>query len=462
MEPGAFTYESLRGAIRHPDGLYYAAAAFGSGVYVSRSGCYWRRAVAPADAGQPLALLRDRETVQAVFEKATFALRQRRWKRLTDGYLLARGPAGVGINCLIAVKRGTGQLPGTVPRFFPEPVSCSGRLFWRAGGVAADRRRLAADKRAVYFYTWLGRPFSRFRRFIDRLKGTGINAVVIDMKDDYGNVVYDSKLDIVCRVRSRKVIIDVKQALALLKSRGLYSIARLVVFKDARLWGYRKGMYAIKDSRHGGPWVGGYTQKEYWVDAHAPFAWKYNIAIAAELAALGFDEIQFDYIRFPTDGPVYRCKYEWKKPGQTKSDVLTAFLKSARAALRVPISVDIYGFNGWYRMGDKQGQDIRKLRDYVDVVCPMYYPSHFGRSFMRQDAYRILKEGARRNVWLSGNRVLVRPYLQAFPYLARPWGIGYINRQRRGVADGGGSGYTYWNMRGNYRVALRAERGIGK
>ena len=110
-------------------------------------------------------------------------------------------------------------------------------------------------------------------------------------------------------------------------------------------------------------------------------------------------------------------------------------------------------------MGDKQGQDIRLIRKYVDVVCPMYYPSHFGRYFMRQDAYRILKEGTHRNVWLAGNRVLVRPYLQAFPYLARPWGIGYINAQRRGVADGGGSGYIYWNMRGDYRVTIQAERG---
>jgi hypothetical protein len=125
---------------------------------------------------------------------------------------------------------------------------------------------------------------------------------------------------------------------------------------------------------------------EYWVDPFSEEVWEYNVAIARELVSRGFDEIQFDYIRFPTDGEnLGNARYRWQEAGMDKESALMSFLSYARSHIQAPISIDIYGANGWYRTGARTGQDVELLARYVDVICPMFYPSHFEQGFLAYD-----------------------------------------------------------------------------
>ncbi len=187
---------------------------------------------------------------------------------------------------------------------------------------------------------------------------------------------------------------------------------------------------------------------------------EYNIAVAKELVSRGFDEIQFDYIRFPTDGDnLDNAAYRWKDAGMDKESALMSFLSYARREIHAPISIDIYGANGWYRTGARTGQDVELLARYVDVICPMFYPSHFEQGFLahaptEERPYRIYYYGSYRNTIIARNHVVVRPWAQAFylnvSYDRAFYNPDYVQRQIFGARDSINQGYTYWNNSGRY------------
>ena len=124
-------------------GRFYAVSAFGSGIYSSWSGRYWRHHFKPVASGQAIALLRDGSRIQAVYEKATYGLKQNRWVKQADGYLLARGPQKVGINCAIGIIEKGGVVTGSVPRFYSEPMRHNGEVFYATSscGIGASQTR---------------------------------------------------------------------------------------------------------------------------------------------------------------------------------------------------------------------------------------------------------------------------------------------------------------------------------
>lgn len=329
---------------------------------------------------------------------------------------------------------------------FQNPVKKNGETV----DISSEKKRRmerAANKKAFYVRTALLLRPGYLERLLPKMKKYGINAIVVDMKDDNGKIMFDSTNRVALQTGALKASVKLQNLQTKLKKFGIYLIARIVVFKDRNMFNYMNCKYAIRDIHTGKPWIGGDTHSEYWVDPHADFVHRYNISIAAELAGRGVDEIQFDYIRFPTDGNVFRCKYPYNTAKSVnKSSVLVRFLKAARKVIKVPLSIDIYGFSGWYRMGDRMGQDITELSRFVDVVSPMYYPSHFGPKFFNRDPYAILLHGTRRAVSLAGSNVIIRPWLQAF-WRARGK---YILDQIKGTVQGGGSGYLFWNINGRY------------
>jgi hypothetical protein len=184
------------------------------------------------------------------------------------------------------------------------------------------------------------------------------------------------------------------------------------------------------------------------------------VAIANEIVARGFDEVQFDYIRFPTDGEnIDEVGFRWKDAGMDRESALASFLRFARERVKAPISIDIYGANGWYRSGVRTGQDVELLAPSVDVICPMLYPSHFEQDFLagapaEERPYRIYKLGTLRNETIARGRVVVRPYVQAF-YLNvsydRTWyGPDYVRREIEGIRDASNLGMTFWNNVARY------------
>ena len=323
-----------------------------------------------------------------------------------------------------------------------------------------SHRSNAGDKRAIYTNVYTIRK--NLDRHINTIRSTGLNAVVIDMKDDFGYVHFPSENKTARDIGAVKKPIPLSRILAAMKNAGIYCIARIVVFKDRQLYRSFNGAYAVKDRTTGAPWQG--NPREYWVDPHAEFVHRYNIDLARECQELGFDEIQFDYIRFPSDGATEKCAYQYRPdPDMYKSEVLTDFLSKARSELTVNISTDIYGFNAWYRFGNWIGQDMEEFARHVDVICPMVYPSHFGRSFYMKGErskrpYRIVHDSGKRAFHICGE-VIIRPYLQAFNLLSPTWGPGYINNQIKGARESNCSGYTFWNAAGNYAMLKRALSG---
>ncbi|PKL38988.1 MAG: hypothetical protein CVV44_08960 [Spirochaetae bacterium HGW-Spirochaetae-1] len=300
----------------------------------------------------------------------------------------------------------------------------------------------------------------KLKNLMKIMHASNINAIVIDMKDDFGNIHYPTALTTPKDIGAARRPLPVGSIIADLKKAGIYTIARIVVFKDEKLFRGYGSKYAIYNKNTGRPWRG--SPGEYWVDPHASFVQDYNIAIALELEHLGFDEIQFDYIRFPSDGPTWLCQFRHKKDADMyKSEILTEFLQRAKKKLSIPVSVDIYGFNSWYSFGNWIGQDMEEFSLIVDAICPMVYPSHFGSRFYSRVAreertYSIIYDGGRRAQKIISSPVVIRPYLQAFNMMSPTWGPGYIMSQVKGAYDSGCSGYTFWNARGDYDMVERA------
>ena len=306
-----------------------------------------------------------------------------------------------------------------------------------------------------------------------------LDSLVIDMKDDYGLLRYDAKDPVVTeKGYISRYHIDLEHFVSEMKKDEIYLIARIVVFKDKNLSQYAGGKYAVWDRVLNKPWVGTRGMEdvtdeegnvtgqkmayydENWVDPYSPEVWEYNVRIAQELIAGGFDEIQFDYIRFPTDGRnMANAQFRWKEQGMDKESALLSYLAYARKNIDAPIGIDIYGANGWYRSGTRTGQDVEQLSEYVDIICPMFYPSHFEQNFLdyapySERPYRIYYYGTYRNTVIGRNRIIIRPWVQAF-YLNvrydRQWyGQEYVQKQIFGVRDSVDRGYMYWNNIGRY------------
>ena len=340
-----------------------------------------------------------------------------------------------------------------------------------AGTARSKRLEAAADHRGMYIGPWHASG-ERLQNHLDFMENNGLESIVIDIKDDFGYLTYDSKLELPNSIGAVKDRIHIENLIAEAHKRNFYVIGRVVVFKDQQLFNYDNHIFSLKDKYTGEPWrylikntdddTGevSYEQREYWVDPFKEEVWKYNADIAEELQNLGVDEIQFDYIRFPSDGATSRIAFSSLHPGMSRINALESFFRLVRERVHIPISTDLYGFNSYYRMGNWIGQNIEMLADYVDVICPMYYPSHFPRNFMKNTPYLdraedIYYEGTLRAAEIVSGRSLIRPYVQAFLlpaeyYMEEDVYQEYLLKQLRGCRDADSSGWTLWNMSNNY------------
>ncbi len=303
-------------------------------------------------------------------------------------------------------------------------------------------------------------------------KANGLNSMVVDFKDDFGFVTYDTDLETPKRIGAVKKRFTTEEVVGKAHANGLYLIARIVVFRDRQLYNADDFAYAVWDRAAGKPWryfkttvdsqTGEETsfQGEYWVDPYSEKVWKYNVDIALELEARGVDEIQFDYIRFPSDGDLSRISYRSRRQGMGKIEALESFLAMARESLRIPISTDVYGYCGWARVSNWVAQNIEVFSRYVDVISPMYYPSHFPRDFLGSMQYipragYIYREGPQRASRIVAGRSVIRPYVQAFRIggelkFGPPVYTSYLMSQVQGVLASAASGFTLWNASNDY------------
>jgi len=310
-------------------------------------------------------------------------------------------------------------------------------------------------------------------RVLELAARTELNAVVIDVKGDRGWILYRTEVPEALAVGAQGpgTLKDFDGLMADLKARGLYTIARIVTFKDNILANSRPDL-AIIDTRTGKPWID--NEKLAWVDPFREEVWRYNVAIAREAAKRGFDEIQFDYVRFPTDGKLGAAKYASPNNKETRLPAIAGFLGLARrelGPLGVYVAADVFGYTAFNENDTDIGQRIEELAPHLDYFCPMVYPSgyHVGIPGFRnpvQHPYEIVHESVRLiQKRASHTRVRVRPWLQDFKDYAfdkRIFGVTEIRAQIKGADDAGAVGWMLWNPRNDYTAgALRQKEASG-
>lgn len=313
--------------------------------------------------------------------------------------------------------------------------------------------------RAIYV-SYFAIGHARFReRMFELLNTTEINAVVIDAKGDHGWISYPTQIPLAKEIgAARPTAKDFDQLLAQLKAMGVYTIARLVTFKDNPLaknhpeLAVKTGTGAIWQDREGLSWS----------DPFLKPAWDYNIQVAVEAAQKGFDEIQFDYIRFPTSSQAGPPHFSQEVSRETRVAAITSFLSMARGQLKplgVKIAADTFGYTCWRKDDTVIGQDIERMGQYLDVLCPMLYPSTFGSGipgykFAIAHPYEIVYQSTKRAVERVGPLGCeVRPWIQDFPdyrFDKRVYGKEEIQAQIQGCFDSGGTGYMVWDPRVQY------------
>ena len=335
----------------------------------------------------------------------------------------------------------------------------------------AQRMAAAAGKFGIYVSSrWASGE--RLKTHLAFLKAQGLNSIVLDFKDDEGYLTYNTALAEPRRIGAVRQRFDIDELVKTAHDNGLYIIGRIVTFRDKQLYNSDNFQWAAWDSAIKGPWrylkssvdenTGQETlyQGEYWVDPYSEHVWDYNIDIAREMQEHGVDEIQFDYIRFPSDGDVGGITWRYRRPGMGKMEALESFFSKAREYLAIPISADVYGYCGWARISNWVAQNIEMYSRYVDVIQPMFYPSHFPRDFLGKMEYLpraeyIYEEGTRRSAYIVEGRSIIRPYVQAFriggetSFTPAVYSA-YLLNQVHGTLAGAGSGFTLWNASNDY------------
>lgn len=295
------------------------------------------------------------------------------------------------------------------------------------------------------------------------IKAGKANALVIDIKDDFGNIVYPSAIPTATESAAR-TLTTIPSLAALtgdLHRQGIYTIARIVVFKD-KPFATAHPELAV---RSGGDL---YRDREglSWSDPFRRAAWAYNIGIAEEAAAAGFDEIQFDYVRFP-DSP---SPLQFAQPSNETSRItaISGFLEAARRRLvrfNVFISADFFGYVCWNNTDTGIGQDLSAIAGAVDYLSPMLYPSGFhagipGYPNPVENAYQVIYLSlakARDRLGIPPTRF--RPWLQAFRDYAfdrRSFEAPLLNEQIRAAQDFGAAGWMLWNAGNRYDAVAGA------
>jgi hypothetical protein len=323
--------------------------------------------------------------------------------------------------------------------------------------------------KALYVNAW---AFSspKLWNLVRLADSTEINALVIDVKDDTGCLLYPSQVPTAERVganRCRRLSApDMRARLDTLRAHGIYAIARVVIAKDPLLAEGKPG-WSVQD-RAGGLWrdrIG-----SAWVDAYHDSIWVYSADLAAEAVRLGFDEVQFDYVRFP-DEPRERMAmaiFSARRAGDTQRGAVrrnVAMLQRRLEPLGVPVTFDIFGLTASATGDLGIGQVWEDFSLVADVVLPMVYPSHYYRGsygFARPNAhpYQVVRYALTEALDRSRHAAAaqIRPYLQAFTLGRRlpRYTPHEIREQIRATEDLGLTSWVLWNPRSVYqRDALR-------
>ncbi len=287
---------------------------------------------------------------------------------------------------------------------------------------------------------------------------TEINSFVIDVKDATGYVSYDADVPLAKQLGLDSTRIpDIDALIATLRQHNIKPIARIVCFQDPLL-AKKMPALAVKSKSTGLNWKD--NKGSMYTNPYNRQVWEYLTELGEDAARHGFQEIQFDYVRFPSDGKISDAVY----PGadSSKEDAIAGFLAYARARLEklgVWVSADVFGLTVHVNDDMGIGQKIEKVAANVDIVCPMVYPSHYyagsyGIALPNSQPYTIvsdaMKDALKR---LAGTGAMVRPWLQDFTLGKPAYGVAQVKAQIKAVEDQGIDEWILWNAGVKYTKA---------
>ena len=337
-----------------------------------------------------------------------------------------------------------------------------------------------AEIKAVYATSWVAGTPSMFERLVNIAKTTEINAIVIDVKDYSGYVAYDIKNDAAERYKAKEIRIPkINSLIKRLHDGNIYVIARISVFQDPRLAAARPDL-AVKSKKNGKTWRD--KKNLSWVDAASEEAWEYNIAVAKDAAGRGFDEINFDYIRFPSDGNLNDADFPFWNEKSPRRETLQKFFRRLNEELSgIPISADLFGLTTTGADDLGIGQVLEDAFGNFDYVAPMVYPSHFANGtfgFKNPAAhpYEVVKNSmesaskrldafynattTRAEINNSNSAVRfskLRPWLQDFD-LGADYDAKMVKAQIEASAEAKSAGWMLWDPKNVYtKEALISE-----
>lgn len=318
--------------------------------------------------------------------------------------------------------------------------------------------------KGVYFTSWSAALSRRIDYLVDLRRTTGLNAVVIDIKDYSGCVAYRVAVPEARRYGAIRVAVrDIDAVIGRLHREGIYVIARFTVFQDPILAAARPEL-AVHRSSTSSLWLD--RKGLAWIDPASRVAWDYNLAIAADAASHGFDELNFDYVRFPSDGDLADIGFPAWDGKTPKHAVIREFFRYVRAKLPgARISVDLFGLATVSKDALGVGQLIEDAYASFDYVCPMVYPSHFAPNFLgfvnpAAHPYEVVEHsmcqaGAR---LAPTSQAKLRPWLQDFNLGAR-YDAAMVQAQIQALRDALGeryAGFMLWSSSNVYtRQALK-------
>ncbi|MDF2905976.1 MAG: putative rane protein [Herbinix sp.] len=345
--------------------------------------------------------------------------------------------------------------PTPTPTLPPEPVEV----------VEVMDTRLPVKVKGIYVTSAIAGS-DMLEGLITLVDQTEINTMVIDIKDDHGKITYKMDSALAKEIGSTtNMIKDINALITKLKEKDIYLIARIVAFKDPYLADKKKDL-AIRNKdgslyrdNNGEGWVNPYNRK----------VWKYLVEVASQAAAVGFDEIQFDYIRFSTGNGIAKADFGKEAKEKTKEEIILEFTKYAYENLKplgVYVSADVYGtiISSSIDAG-LVGQNYVEMAKYLDYICPMIYPSHYGEGnygikYPDLEPFNIISKALTASkekleqIPEDEHSAIVRPWLQDFTasWIKKhmKYGAKELKEQMRGVYETGYEEWILWNAGCNY------------
>jgi hypothetical protein len=318
--------------------------------------------------------------------------------------------------------------------------------------------------RGLYVNRWAALG-ERMWQLIDVAKRTEINALVIDVKDDRGFMLYRSSVPLARAIGAdTNRPMSTKRLRAILdtmRAHQIFPIARIVVAKDPLL-AQAKSEWAVQRKSDGTPWLD--KNGRPWLDPHHREIWAYAGDIGDEAIALGFGEVQFDYVRFPDEPRLIREAGFPLAQGRVRARVIReqlGYLHGRYKARKVPMAIDVFGLTATDSTDMGIGQKWEEFVDQADVVLPMTYPSHYapgtyglGNPNARPYAVldRSLRDAKRRSAGIAGAGQLV-PWYQDFTLGPPRYGPEQVRAQIQAGYDNGVRGWMLWNPGSRYTIA---------